>query len=139
MFGICPTNMSEITASNLTDSSSKKRQKSVIWEHFTVSEEDKSKAICSHCPKHRNELSCVNYDTKNLFSHLNSKHKAILNAAEKDPKQPRIDFMLNNPPVVFSQDDLLIKWVVLNDQPLTEVESTPLKEMLTLLKPLCLS
>jgi len=46
--------------------------------------------------------------------------------------------MVKNLPVLFSQDvfdDLLIKWVVLNDQPFTEVESTPFKELLTLLKP----
>ena len=134
--------MSEITpldsASNITVSSTKKRPKSVVWEHFTVSEEDKSKAICTHCPKHNNKFAYNNYGTKNLLTHLNSQHRDKLNGAEKDPKQPRIDFMLKNPSVVFSQEvfeDQLIKWVVLNDHSFNEVETAPFRELLYLFKP----
>jgi len=68
-----------------------------------VSEVGKTKAICSLCPKHKNEFSYANYDTKNLMNHLNSQHKAKLLSAERDSKQPRIDELFKNPKV-FSQE-----------------------------------
>lgn len=133
--------MSEISphdsASNLTASSSKKRPKSVVWDYFKVCEDDKTKAICSLCPKHKNKFSYLNYGTKNLMTHLNTQHKAKNLSAERDSKQARID-MLFKIPKVFSQElfeERLIKWIVKNDQPFAEVESTWFKELLTLLKP----
>ncbi len=49
--------MSEIrpneSASNASSSVSTQRPKSIVWDHFKVSEADKTKAICSHCPKGR--------------------------------------------------------------------------------------
>lgn len=101
--------MSELSphdsASNLTASSSNKRPRAAVWEYFEVCKEDKTKAICSLCPNHKNKFSYENYGTKNL---------------------------------TFSQElfeERLIKWIVKNDQPFTEVESTGFKELLTLLKP----
>jgi hypothetical protein len=86
-----------------------KRPQSVVWE---VCEDDKTKAFCSLCKK---KFAYSNYGAKNLKSHLNSQHSAIVNAAERDSKQPRIDDMLKNPVAIFSQDlfeDRLIKWIV---------------------------
>ena len=86
--------------------------------------------------RHKNEFSYANYGTKNLMNHLKSQHKRKI-SAERDPKQPLINefFKISQ---VFSQElfeECLIKWIVKNDQPFTEVESTGLKELLTLLKP----
>jgi hypothetical protein len=33
-----------------------KRQKSIVWDHFTVSETNPKKAICNHCPDTRISL-----------------------------------------------------------------------------------
>ena len=45
--------MSEIrpneSASNVSSSVSTQKPKSIVWDHFEVSEADKTKAICSHC------------------------------------------------------------------------------------------
>lgn len=56
---------------------------------------------------------------------------------EKECKQPRIDEVIKTPKL-FSKDlfeEILIKWVVKNDQPFTEVESIGFRKLLTLLKP----
>jgi hypothetical protein len=71
------------------------------------------------------------------MNHLNSQHKSKLLSAERDSKQPCINELFKIPKL-FSQElfeERLIKWIVKNDQPFTEVESTGFKELLTLLKP----
>ena len=42
-----------------------KRLQSSVWENFTISETDPKKAICKHCPKHRNTFAYTNGGTKN--------------------------------------------------------------------------
>jgi hypothetical protein len=128
--------MSEIlpidSASNATSSVSTQRQKSIVWDHFKVSEVDKTKAICSHCPKRKCEFAYNNYGTQNLMKHLKTQHSFVF----ADPSQPRIDQVIFQNP--FSQDRLeqyLIEWVVRNDQPFSELESDSFKRILTLLKP----
>jgi hypothetical protein len=123
--------------SNVTSSSTNKRSKSVVWDYFEVCCNDKTKAICNLCPKHKNKFSYTNYGTKNLLNHLNSQHRAALFAAERDCKQLRID-QLTKISKVFTQElfeERLIKWIIKNDQPFTEVESTGFKQLLTLFKP----
>jgi hypothetical protein len=77
--------MSEIvpsdSVSNYNSSSvgrENKRPKSIVWEHFFVSESDPKKAVCKHCPRHKNKYAYLNGGTKNLMNHLQSQHKAKL-------------------------------------------------------------
>jgi hypothetical protein len=128
--------MSEIrpieSASNASSSVSTQKPKSIVWDHFEVSAVDKNKAICSHCPKRKNEFSYNNYGTKNLMKHLKTQHSFVF----VDPKQPRIDEVLFQKP--FSQDlcdQYLVEWIVKEDQPFTQLESKNLIRILTLLKP----
>lgn len=93
-----------------------KRLKSTVWEHFTVSETDPKKAICKYCPRHKNQFAYTNGGTKNLFNHLNSQHKAILNKDLKGEKAITEYFKSNN---LFSKalfEERLVKWIVKDDQ-----------------------
>ena len=65
----CGTTISSVGQEN-------KRQKSIVWEHFSVSESDTKKAICKHCPRHKNKYAYSNGGTKNLMNHLKSQHSA---------------------------------------------------------------
>jgi hypothetical protein len=86
--------MSEIrpidSASNVSSSVSTQKPKSIVksivWDHFKVYAVDKNKAICSHCPKRKNEFSYNNFETQNLFKHLKTQHSFVC----VDPKQPTI-------------------------------------------------
>jgi hypothetical protein len=116
--------MSEIrpneSASNASSSVSTQRPKSIVWDHFKVSEADKTKAICSHCPKRKNEFSYNNYGTKNLIKHLKTQHAFVF----ADPDQPRVNEALFQK--AFSQDifdQYLLEWVVTEDQPFNQLES----------------
>ena len=76
-------------------------------------------------PKHKT-FAYTNGGTKNLMNHLESQHKAQLKGGIKGPKQPRLDEMTLSRAPSFSQelfDEYLIDWVVLNNQPFSEVES----------------
>ena len=53
-----------------------KRQKSIVWNHFSVSESDPNKAICKHCSRHNNKYAYTNGGTKNRMNHLKSQHSA---------------------------------------------------------------
>ena len=131
--------MAEITpfdsASNVT-SSTKRSAKSEVWEHFTVADDDKTKAICNYCPKHKNRYSYNKGGTTNLMNHLLSKHKHKLKPAVRDSKQPRIDEMIINQPSfsIGLFEEYLVDWIVLNDQPFTVVESESFIKLLKLLK-----
>ena len=79
--------MSEIvpsdSVSNYNSSSverENKRPKSIVWEHFSVSESDPKKAICKHCPRHKNKYAYLNggLTLKNLMNHLQTHKKARL-------------------------------------------------------------
>ena len=66
-------------------------KKSYIWDHFTVSGLDESKATCVHCQQSvsRGGKTCKAYNTSNLRKHLNWKHQeqyTALQQAEKDQK-----------------------------------------------------
>ena len=131
---------SEITpfdsASNVTNN--KRSRVSNIWDHFEVADYDKTKAICRYCPKHKNKYAYNNGGTTNLMNHLTSQHKNKVQPALKDSKQPRIDEMVTNPHPAFSNEkfeEYLVDWIVLGDQPFTEVESESFRKLLTLLKP----
>jgi hypothetical protein len=132
--------MSDITpfdsASNVT-SSTKRSAKSEVWEHFIVAHDDKTKAICNYCPKHKNRYSYNKGGTTNLMNHLLSQHKHKVKPALRDSKQPRIDEMISNPPSFSIEvfEEFLVDWIVLNDQPFTEVESESFRKLLKLLKP----
>lgn len=132
--------MTDITpfdsASNVTNNT-KRSARSEVWEHFTVADDDKTKAICDHCPKHKNRYSYNKGGTTNLMNHLLSKHKEKLRPALRDSKQPRIDEMITDKPSFSIEvfEKKLVEWIVLNDQPFTEVESESFRTLLTLLKP----
>ena len=133
--------MSDITpfdsASNVTNNS-KRQARSEVWEHFTVADDDKAKAICNHCPTHKNKYSYNKGGTTNLMNHLMSKHKQLVRPALRDSKQPRIDEMITNQQPSFSIEvfeEFLVDWIVLNDQPFTEVESESFRKLPKLLKP----
>ena len=127
--------MSDITpfdsASNVT-SSTKRSARSEVWEHFTVADDDKTKAICNYCPKHKNKYSYNKGGTTNLMNHLLSQHKHKVKPALRDSKQPRIDEMISNPPSFSIEvfEEFLVDWIVLNDQPFTEVESESFRKLL---------
>ena len=93
--------MSDITpfdsASNVTNNT-KRSARSEVWEHFTVADDDKTKAICDHCPIHKNKYSYNKGGTTNLMNHLLSQHKEKLKPALRDSKQPRIDEMITKQP-----------------------------------------
>ena len=66
-------------------------KKSYIWDHFTVSGLDESKATCVHCQQSvsRGGKTSKAYNTSNLRKHLNWKHQeqyTALQQAEKDQK-----------------------------------------------------
>ena len=112
---------------------STRKPKSVVWDHFKVSEVDKNKAICSHCPKRKNEFSYNNYGTQNLLKHLKTQHSFVF----KDPQQPTISEVAFEKQF-FSQDHLdqyLLEWIVKEDQPFTQLESEDFLRILNLLKP----
>jgi hypothetical protein len=109
-----------------------KRQKSSVWEHFKISEVDPKKAICVHCPSHKNTFSYSNGGTTNLKNHL-SQHKAILNKDLKN-KKPITDYFKH----IFNNElfeDRLINWIVKDDQSFQVVENESFKEMMSLVKP----
>lgn len=113
-----------------------KRSQSIVWDHFTVDEHDKTKAICQHCPKHKNKYAYNKGGTTNLMNHLNSQHKSKL-LGDREPKQRRLDDMIMTP-IVYSPDlfnEYLVSWIVKNDQSFNEVESSHFRKLLTLLKP----
>ena len=127
----------DITPNDSASNINGKRQKSVVWDHFSVCEDNESKVICRHCPKHK-KFAYTNGGTTNLMKHLESQHKAKVNPSKRDPKQPRLDEMTISRAPLFSQDlfeEFLIDWVVGNNQPFREVESESFKRLLTLLKP----
>jgi hypothetical protein len=68
---------------------------------------------------------------------LLSQHKHKVKPALRDSKQPRIDEMISNPPSFSIEvfEEFLVDWIVLNDQPFTEVESESFRKLLKLLKP----
>ena len=131
--------MSDITpldsASNISNTT--KRTRSEVWDHFVVSAEDKTKAICKHCPKHKNQYAYVRGGTTNLMSHLKGQHKDKVNPELRDSKQPRIDEIIQKQPVFNPEifEELLVDWIVLDDQPFTAVESESFRKLLKLLKP----
>jgi hypothetical protein len=106
-----------------------------VWEHFAVADDDKTKAICNHCPKHKNKYSYNKGGTTNLMNHLLSKHKHKVKPALRDPKQPRFDDTNQSSFTIEVFEQVLVDWIVLNDQPITEVESKSFSTLLTLLKP----
>jgi hypothetical protein len=65
------------------------------------------------------------------MNHLISRHKHKLLNPE-DSKQPRIKEMLPTIPL-FTEN--IFNWIVLSDQPFTEVESEPFKKLLYVLMP----
>jgi len=71
------------------------------------------------------------------MNHLLSQHKHKVNPALRDSKQPRIDDMITNQPSFSIEvfEEFLVDWIVLNDQPFTEVESESFRKLLKLLKP----
>jgi hypothetical protein len=73
------------------------------------------------------------------MNHLLSKHKHKVKPALRDSKQPRIDEMITNQPSFSIEvfEEFLVDWIVLNDQPFTEVESESFRKLLTLLKTCC--
>ena len=128
--------MSEITPSDsASNATSKRPARSEVWEHFTVAD-DGQKAICNHCPKHSNKYAYNKGGTTNLMNHLNNKHMEKLRPALRDSKQPRIDEMITVPSFSIEVfENYLVDWIVLNDQPFTEVESESFRKLLTFLKP----
>jgi hypothetical protein len=78
--------MSEITAfdsaSNVTNST-KRLAKSEDWVHFIVDDDDKAKAICNYCPKHKSRYS-YNKGGTNLMNRLLSQHKDKVKPALRD-------------------------------------------------------
>jgi hypothetical protein len=71
------------------------------------------------------------------MNHLLSQHKHKVKPALRDSKQPRIDEMISNPPSFSIEvfEEFLVDWIVLNDQPFTEVESESFRKLLKLLNP----
>ncbi len=70
----CSTPENSVAPSDSISENTGKRLKSSVWEHFTISELDPKKAICKHCPPHRNTFAYSNGGTKNLNNHINSQH-----------------------------------------------------------------
>ena len=115
-----------------------KRQKSIAWDHFSVSEKDPKKAICRHCPKHKNSYAYTNGGTKNLLNHLNSQHKGLING--ESLTLPRQQFINDFKPSLFnfSQKEFehrLIDWIVTDDQSFQVVENEKFKMMISSIKP----
>ena len=112
-----------------------KRLKSIVWEHFIVSETEPKKAICKHCPRHKNTFAYTNGGTKNLNNHLNSQHKAILNKDLKVENPITEYFKSKN---LFSKalfEERLVKWIVKDDQSFQVVENESFKDMMSLVRP----
>ena len=65
--------------------SSNKRHKSIVWDHFSVSKTDNSKAICKHCPPHHKPFAYNKGGTTNLMNHLKHQRPHELNQGERDP------------------------------------------------------
>lgn len=61
--------------------------KSIVWHFFKVSDDDDSKVQCNLCPTIilRGAKRC-NYNTSNMFKHLNAKHRKELDS-EKDRRE----------------------------------------------------
>ena len=53
--------------------------RSPVWNHFTISVADESKAICNHCEAILSQggKSPKTYGTSNLLKHLRTHHEAI--------------------------------------------------------------
>jgi len=126
-------NQTDISPNESASNLNGKRPRSSVWEHFTVCEDQPDKVRCSHCPKHKT-YAYKNGGTTNLQKHLDSMHKFQL--GKRDAKQRTLDDC--STAVVFSKqlfEEYLIDWILLNNQPFSEVDSEPLKRLLGLLKP----
>lgn len=134
---------------------------SIVWDFFTVSEEDISRAICTKCsaniPRGGNKASSFN--TSNLISHLKRQHRydGVLkayedaSAAKEAPPKLAAKKCPGLVPIAaafekckrFSRDDprakaicdFIIEMMALDDQPFTIVEDTGFCRLVNHLEP----
>jgi len=114
-----------------------KKSKSNVWDHFELSEFDSNKVKCKHCPKHKPLLAYINHGTSNLYKHLKSQHKSVIET--NDNNLNILDMIRAN----FSQpalsrevlENILVKWVVQRNYSFLEVESTEFQELIKALRP----
>ncbi len=64
------------------------RKRSPVWNHFAVSDNDESFAICKHCKKRvpRGGKSKKSYNTTNLVNHL-KEHRDFFKASQTHTRE----------------------------------------------------
>jgi len=135
--------------------------RSPVWNHFTISVADESKAICNNCKTtlSRGGKNPKTYGTSNLLKHLRTHHKAIfseLQTAEEtqecwqvsgkekslSTQQLTLDgFVQNvtpyrfNHPVSHKITQYVAEMISLDNQPFSMVEDSGFKRLIEVLEP----
>ncbi|OXA42190.1 putative AC transposase [Folsomia candida] len=122
----------------------KTKKRSKVWEHFKeVQVNGVCFAKCNYCSTRYTMSSKANRSTGNLKSHLIKSHKTQYNMENHDPQQPEVtQFYITacifKKQQTFDRDKLrqaLLKWIVVSNQPHTEIEQDTFLNVLKSVNP----